>query len=191
MSHVHNNQLDAFTLYHQLRESTSSPSALPALTDALTGSAATALSHLLIYPLNLLITRLQVQRQLRGPREAAHAARDADAEYAGVWDAARKVFAREGGVAGFYVGAVADTGKSLADAFLFFLAYGFLRRRRNRARTGTGAGVLAAGEELRIGILAGAFARLLTTPVQNVVTRKQTAALVAARSPGASAREPS
>jgi hypothetical protein len=37
--------------------------------------------------------------------------------------------------------------------------------------------VLPLLDELTIGILAGAFAKLFTTPLGNIVTRKQTAAL--------------
>ena len=89
---------DAFTLYHQVQESTQATSsssmgpALPALGHALAGSMATASTKLLLYPLELIITRLQVQRQLHGPKEAPSAAQDADAEYKNVLDAAQKIY---------------------------------------------------------------------------------------------------
>jgi hypothetical protein len=41
--------------------------------------------------------------------------------------------------------------------------------------------VLPISNELLIGMAAGAFSKLFTTPLQNIVTRKQTAAMVAAR----------
>ncbi|KAF7561882.1 hypothetical protein G7046_g2268 [Stylonectria norvegica] len=63
-----------------------------------------------------------------------------------------------------YSGLGADVGKSVVDSFLFFGFYNYLRRRDGKAR------IL---EELVVGAVAGACARALTTPVSNVVTRKQ------------------
>ncbi|OQN96388.1 hypothetical protein B0A48_17640 [Cryoendolithus antarcticus] len=182
---AYNSDLDAFTLYHQ-QVNSSAPSsstssiapALPALGHAIAGSTATAISKLLIYPLDLVITRLQVQHTLHGPRETPSAAKDADAEYSSLADAIRKIYANEGGSAAFYTGCTPDVAKGFADSFLFFLAYTFLRQREQRRH-----GQVSVPRELGVGIAAGAFAKLITTPLQNVITRQQTAAMVAARSP--------
>ncbi|GAB7359645.1 hypothetical protein MBLNU230_g6825t1 [Neophaeotheca triangularis] len=179
---------DAFELYHQAQEHQSAISslaggpALPALGHALAGSVATATSKLLTYPLDLVVTRLQVQRQLRGPREAASAAQDADAEYNNLVDAAQKIFQNEGGFRAFFTGCLPDVGKSIADSFLFFLAYTFIRQYELRKR-GANAKSLPVITELGVGVAAGSFAKLLTTPAQNIIVRQQTAALVAARDP--------
>ena len=177
---------DAFELYHKIQEHNGALGSavdgvgLPALGHALAGSAGTAISHLILYPLDLAITRLQVQRQLRGPAEAPSAAGEADIEYKNLVDAVRKIYHAEGGWQAFYAGCFTDTSKSVVDAFLFFLAYAFLRQRRQRT---LGAHGLRVIDELSVGVAAGAFSKFITTPIQQIVTRKQTAAMVAARDP--------
>ncbi len=128
----------------------------------------------MVFPLDLIITRLQVQRQLRKNSSIPH-----DDEYRGIRDAAQKIYTQEGGISGFYIGVAQDTAASVADSFLFFLGYNFLRQRRLQARVAHKS--LPVLDELGIGFLAGALAKLLTTPIANIVTRKQTSAMVAAR----------
>ena len=117
-----------------------------------------------------------MQRQLRA-QEGAAATGD---EYKDVLDAVQKIYKNEGGIKAFYAGLGQDLAKGVADSFLFFLAYSFLRSARQRSK---GTAKLPVVDELGIGMAAGAFAKLFTTPVQNVVTRKQTAAMLA-RAPG-------
>ncbi len=75
----------------------------------------------------------------------------------------------------FYTGVGYETVKGVADSFLFFLAYSYLRQRRLNARdSGRSLPVL---EEIGVGVVAGAFSKLFTTPIQQIVTRKQTAAM--------------
>lgn len=181
---------DAFELYHKIQEHNErrGPSTdgigLPALGHALAGSAGTALSHLLLYPLDLVITRLQVQQQLKTPGEAPSAAKEADdAEYTSLIDAANKIYKHEGGLQAFWNGCLTDTTKSVIDSFLFFLAYTALRQRQQQK---LGSRSLPVFQELSVGIAAGALSKLVTTPIQQIVTRKQTAALVAARDKTAS-----
>ena len=98
----------------------------------------------------------------------------ANVEYygGGVFDAAAKIYRRGGGDwKAFYRGVEYDVFKSMADAFLFFLAYMFLRQRRLERRGG--ARSLTVAEELLIGMLAGAFGKAFTTPMQIIITRKQ------------------
>ncbi|KAF2085537.1 mitochondrial carrier [Saccharata proteae CBS 121410] len=178
-SYVYISQLDAFTLYHQVQEEQTSHAsqigpALPALGHATSGAVGTAISKLVLYPLDLIITRLQVQSQFKGASEPA-----TDDDYNDIVDAAQKIYKNEGGIKAFYCGVVSDTTKSMVDSFLFFLAYNFMRssRQENPRKA------LPVAEELGIGMLAGALSKLCTTPVQNVVTRKQTAAMRARRSP--------
>lgn len=63
-----------------------------------------------------------------------------------------------------YSGLGEDVAKSVVDSFLFFGFYNYLRRRDRKPR------IL---EELAIGAIAGACAKACTTPMSNVVTRKQ------------------
>ena len=104
-----------------------------------------------------------------------------DAEYKGLVDAAQKIYDNEGGLAGFYTGVLQDTGKTIADSFFFFLTYNFLRSRRIAARGNEAHHGLPAIEELAVGFLAGSFTKLLTTPLANIVTRKQVSALTNAQ----------
>jgi hypothetical protein len=127
----------------------------------------------------LIITRLQIQRQLR--KDPSKAAQN---EYKGLVDGVQKVYANEGGIAGLYTGLLQDTGKTIADAFFFFLIYSFLRERRVARHTQLNAGKkasLPALEELGVGFVAGSLTKLATTPIANIVTRKQAAALLATR----------
>lgn len=182
MATVYNSQLDAFDLYHQIQETHEQRSlqggpALPALGHAIAGSTGAAISNIVTYPLALIVTRLQIQRSLR--KEASSSA---DKGYRSIQDAAQKIYEHESGLAGFYVGLGSDTAKTIADSFLFFLAYNFLRQTRLRAHGGS-ASHLPVVEELGVGFLAGAFSKLLTTPVANVVTRQQAASLLASNEP--------
>lgn len=177
---------DAFTLYHRIQEEANRGASsigggpiLPALGHAVAGSAATAATKLLLYPLDLVITRMQVQKQLSGPREAPSAARDGDAEYENLLDAALKIYDGEGGLKAFYTGLGPDVLKGIGDSFLFFLAYNFMRQRETKKFGNT----LPVHRELGIGVVAGALSKFVTTPLQNIITRQQTAALVTARDP--------
>ncbi len=142
------------------------------------GSFGTAISNLSIYPLDLVITRLQVQRSLRKSTTTAD-----EGEYKGVLDAFEQIYNKEGGLSAFYSGVLQDTGKSIADSFLFFLFYNYLRTSRLRSKGNNTT--LPALDELGVGALAGAASKLFTTPLSNIVTRKQTAAMVASRSSSA------
>ncbi|KAL1606437.1 hypothetical protein SLS60_003841 [Paraconiothyrium brasiliense] len=179
MTYVYNAQLDAFTLYHQSNEERSRREvvgpALPALGHATSGAAGTAISKLITYPLELVITRLQAQKQFQTDGSKA--------DYDGILDAVSKIYENEGGIGAFYNGVSQEIIKGMADSFLFFLAYSYVGEKRRAAQ---GSRKLAALDEIGVGVVAGAFAKLWTTPIQNIVTRKQTAALVHARDPTSS-----
>jgi hypothetical protein len=71
--------------------------------------------------------------------------------------------------------------KSIADSFLFFLFYNYLRSRRLQ-KHGTKATTLPLLDELAVGALAGACSKFFTAPISNIVTRKQTSSMISARS---------
>jgi hypothetical protein len=98
-----------------------------------------------------------------------------------VLDAFEQIYNKEGGISAFYTGILQDTGKSIADSFLFFLFYNYLRTNRLQ-KNGTKSTTLPALDELGVGALAGACSKLFTTPISNIVTRKQTASLLSFRS---------
>ncbi|KAL8810671.1 MAG: hypothetical protein Q9200_002383 [Gallowayella weberi] len=177
MTHVYNSQLDAFDLYHQVQEVHQADNgfgtpALPALGHATAGSVGAAISNLVTYPLALIVTRLQIQRSLR-----KRISESSDQGYGTLSDAAQKIYKHEGGLSAFYAGIGPDTAKTVADSFLFFLAYNFLRQTRLRTRGGS-AKYLPVADELSVGFLAGAFSKFLTTPIANTVTRQQAASML-------------
>ncbi|KAF6225190.1 hypothetical protein HO133_010387 [Letharia lupina] len=184
MAQVYNGQLDAFDLYHKIQESPEKAPyilggpALPALGHAIAGSTGAAISNVCTYPLALIITRLQIQRQLRKNANSPHSE-----EYKSIRDAAKKIYTREGGINGFYIGVVSDTSKTIADSFLFFLAYNFLRQTRIQSSRSSSKH-LPVIDELGVGFLAGALSKFLTTPVANIVTRKQTSSMLSGRDSG-------
>ncbi|KAJ5324360.1 Mitochondrial substrate/solute carrier [Penicillium atrosanguineum] len=151
--------------------------ALPVLGNAVAGAVGSAISNVVVYPLNVIVARLQTQNNKEKSKEES----EEDEEYAGILDAARKIYLEQG-IVGFYPGLAQDTCKSVADSFLFFLAYTIVRQRRIVARVGAAKAaknkniVLPILDELAIGVVAGAFSKLFTTPLSNIVTRKQTAA---------------
>ncbi|MCJ1455522.1 hypothetical protein MMC28_005877 [Mycoblastus sanguinarius] len=183
MAQIHNSQLEAFDLYLKLQESPENTNsilggpALPALGHAVAGSTGAAISNVCIYPLALIITRLQIQRQIRRNSKSPHSE-----EYKSIRDATEKIYNREGGLSGFYVGLLSDTSKTIADSFLFFLAYNFLRQSRIRSSRSS-SNNLPVIDELGVGFVAGAFSKLLTTPIANIVTRKQTSSMLSSRDP--------
>ncbi|KAH8889316.1 mitochondrial carrier [Thozetella sp. PMI_491] len=136
---------------------------------AVSGSLGTAISTFAVYPLDLVNTRLKVQHQLRSNAQGER--------YRSIPDAFRKIYAQEGGVTAFFAGARADLLKSAVDSFLFFLFYTYLRAwlRLRRRQRGIKNRALSPLHEIAVGTLAGASSRLFTTPIANVVTRRQTA----------------
>ncbi|RGP69754.1 peroxisomal adenine nucleotide transporter 1 [Fusarium longipes] len=132
----------------------SSQQVLNALGHAVSGSVGTAISTASLYPLDLVTTRLKAQRKDD----------DSTDDYDGVVSAFRGIPANEGGLKALYSGLGTDVAKSVVDSFLFFGFYSYLRPRHRKPRV---------IEELLIGAIAGGCARALTTPISNVVTRKQ------------------
>ncbi|KAJ5168416.1 uncharacterized protein N7482_004010 [Penicillium canariense] len=154
--------------------------ALPVLGNAVAGAVGSAISNVIVYPLNVIVARLQTQAKKDKSKEGSDDESDDESEYTDILDAARKIYEQQG-LVGFYPGLAQDTWKSVADSFLFFLAYNTIRQRRIVARVGPAKAkskniVLPIWDELAVGMVAGAFSKLFTTPLSNIVARKQTAA---------------
>ncbi|KAF4414754.1 peroxisomal adenine nucleotide transporter 1 [Fusarium acutatum] len=132
----------------------SSQQALNALGHAVSGSVGTAISAASLYPLDLVTTRLKAQRKTGG----------STGDYDGVISALKGIPSNEGGIKALYSGLGTDVAKSVVDSFLFFGFYNYLRPRHRKPKI---------VEELLVGAVAGGCARALTTPISNVVTRKQ------------------
>ncbi|KAJ5633705.1 hypothetical protein N7528_001547 [Penicillium herquei] len=158
--------------------------ALPIFGNAVAGAVGSAVSNVVVYPLNVIVARLQTQQS---NKNKANDTKDDDSTddneeaQSNIFEIAHKIYLQEG-LAGFYPGLAQDTCKSVLDSFLFFLAYTIVRQRRIIARVGPARAarnkniVLPILDELAIGVVAGSFSKLFTTPLANIVTRKQTAA---------------
>lgn len=203
------------------------PSDIPALANAFSGAVGGAVASFLVFPLDVVTTRLQVQEKLLAQLQQDQAIAIAKAAataasvvtsssssnvnnhqelkypqcpadttvlpvdallpenvlYKGVWDATRRIYTEEG-IAAFYDGAIQGTFSIMLSAFLYFYAYDILRTARlkqvaHRTRSGRPPSTLGIAEELLIGTLAGIFCKFFTAPLNNIVTRQQTAALLA------------
>ncbi|KAK6358436.1 hypothetical protein TWF730_007769 [Orbilia blumenaviensis] len=192
----YNSDLDAFELYHLeaeelLRTSTPSkpriqpPDEYNAVIAGLSGAVGTSISNIAVYPIDLIVKRLQVQRAIQAQttsenNDSTKNNEKEDELYKDFVDAAKRIYKEEGGIRAFYEGCLQDTANSMGSAFIYFLSYNFMRQRRLQANTppsGRTPKTLGVFEELSIGVLSGAIAKFFTAPIANVVTRKQTAAL--------------
>ncbi|RKP36478.1 mitochondrial carrier domain-containing protein [Dimargaris cristalligena] len=160
-----------------------SKEALPPFGQALTGAASAALALLLVYPLDTIKTRMQnlVKGGTGGEEQEI---------YHSVWDAATKIYQREG-IRGFYAGLGAGLMGQTSTNFAYFYWYSFIRsfclrqlqqRQRRRGPPGGGAATtatptvsLSTAAELALGALAAALAQLFTIPISVIATRQQTA----------------
>ena len=153
--------------------------ALPALGNATAGALGAAISNVATYPLSLIVARLQTAKRNKSNDETKEGESGTEKQKMeddpNILGIVRKVLAEEG-FGGLYAGLSQDAAKTVADSFLFFLAYTFFRQRRIKARFGPTKrnAVLPVLDELVVGMLAGAFSKLFTTPLANIVTRKQT-----------------
>ncbi|KAB8283124.1 mitochondrial carrier domain-containing protein [Yarrowia lipolytica] len=146
------------------------PSDMSAGASALSGAIGGAVANLAVFPLDLVTTRLQVQKGYL----------DEDDQYKSLLDAFTKIVKNEG-IFALYDGAFQDTISTMVSAFFYFFAYDFLRNNRlkmKRLPNGRLPKTLGIAEELLVGSLAGIFCRFITSPLGNIVTRQQTAALV-------------
>ncbi|KAK6517863.1 hypothetical protein TWF506_005041 [Arthrobotrys conoides] len=192
----YNSDLDAFELYHleaeELLKTPSKPRIQPpdeynAIIAGLSGAVGTSISNIAVYPIDLIVKRLQVQRAIQSQitpngsdKIGSKSEKGEDDLYKDFVDAARRIYKEEGGVKAFYKGCLQDTANSMGSAFIYFLSYNFMRQRRLQANTlpsGKIPKTLGVLEELSIGVLCGAIAKFFTAPIANIVTRKQTAAL--------------
>lgn len=128
------------------------------------------MSNVVTYPLDLILTRLQVQTKSTTDDEKS----DGKPKYDGVLDAIQKIYNREGGIRAFYSGLESDTADSVINSFLFFFTYNLLWRVRKRYGPTVSHPMLQAVDGISVGFVTGAFTKALTSPIQNVVRKQQT-----------------
>lgn len=143
----------------------SKPAPLPSWGLAVAGATGAVLANALVYPLDIVKTRLQVQvKQSPGADRA-------EPHYASTWDAITKIVA-EDGIKGLYAGINGSLLGVASTNFAYFYWYSVVRELYFRSRKVPAPPSTAV--ELALGAVAGAVAQLCTIPVAVVTTRQQT-----------------
>lgn len=142
---------------------------LPDLGRGIAGAICAAASTAALYPLSLIATRskLATSHEVKQKDENGKGAADTD-----IARVAREIYSSEGGLKAFYAGVVEAAGKAFADVILFFVIYGFIRRRLG-ARGVRGSSGLGIVEKLLFGVVPEVLTKVLTAPIETILTRKQ------------------
>lgn len=134
---------------------------------AVAGASGAVLANALVYPLDIVKTRIQVQVRSKDPAVDA-----STPHYTSTWDAISKIVAQDG-LQGLYAGLNGSLIGVASTNFAYFYWYTIVRTMYNRySKTGA---VPSTAVELSLGALAGAIAQIFTIPVAVVTTRQQTA----------------
>ncbi|KAG1804119.1 mitochondrial carrier domain-containing protein [Suillus subaureus] len=128
-------------------------SILPPFVQAASGSLGAASANALTYPLDLITTRIQATEKGTSIRKQIHTY----------------------GLSSLYDGIGADTGATLLSSFLYYYVYSFLRAVVVRGNGKSKAAMLSLPQELAIGYLSGIASRSITTPLNLITVRLQTA----------------
>lgn len=134
---------------------------------ATAGAAGAVFANSLVYPLDLVKTKLQVQVK---PSEATKGHSD-EPHYTSTWDAVSKIASAEG-VAGLYAGMAGSLAGVASTNFAYFYWYSIVRSVYFRYHKSTAQPSTVV--ELSLGAVAGALAQLFTIPVAVITTRQQT-----------------
>jgi len=129
--------------------------------NAVAGSLGALFALAIVYPLDIIKTRLQVQSK------SSSATLGENEYYESTLDAIIKIVKTEG-ISGLYAGLPAGLVGVASTNFAYFYWYSFLRTRYNKQ------GPMSTISELLLGASAGALAQIFTIPVSVVTTRQQT-----------------
>lgn len=141
---------------------------VPAWGLAVAGATGAALANTLVYPLDIVKTRLQVQVK-RKPGEIASTTNDR--HYEGTGHAIKSIIEDEG-YSGLYSGMVGSLIGVASTNFAYFYWYSTVRSvYLSRPSLPNPPGTAT---ELALGAVAGALAQLFTIPIAVVTTRQQT-----------------
>lgn len=135
---------------------------------ATAGAAGAVLANALVYPLDIVKTRLQVQSKPK-PGEAL-LTDPANQHYTSTWDAITKIVDQDG-LEGLYAGMSGALIGVASTNFAYFYWYSVVRALYQRS---AGSAAPSTAVELSLGAAAGAVAQLCTIPVAVVTTRQQT-----------------
>ncbi|CAK7223567.1 ADP/ATP carrier protein [Sporothrix bragantina] len=133
---------------------------------ATAGATGAVLANALVYPLDIVKTRLQVQVKQKNAGDAVAAE-----HYTSTWDAITKI-AQADGVLGLYAGISGSLIGVASTNFAYFYWYSTIRTLYQRFSKSTAPPSTLV--ELSLGALAGAVAQMVTIPIAVVTTRQQT-----------------
>ncbi|KAL2878665.1 ADP/ATP carrier protein [Colletotrichum sp. CLE4] len=138
---------------------------------AVAGASGAVLANALVYPLDIVKTRLQVQVKSQPGAVATDPSDPVEPHYSSTWDALSKIVA-EDGAKGLYAGMSGSLLGVASTNFAYFYWYSVVRALYLRsAKTSAPPSTLI---ELSLGAIAGAVAQLCTIPVAVITTRQQT-----------------
>ncbi|KAL2823155.1 mitochondrial carrier domain-containing protein [Aspergillus cavernicola] len=135
---------------------------------AVAGATGAVLANAMVYPLDLVKTKLQVQIKKTDESEKEGSE---DAHYKSTWDAIAKIVDKEG-VEGLYAGIFGSLLGVASTNFAYFYWYSVVRTlymSYNKVATPPGTAI-----ELSLGAVSGAVAQVFTIPVAVITTRQQT-----------------
>ncbi|KAJ1663779.1 hypothetical protein IW140_004518 [Coemansia sp. RSA 1813] len=150
-----------------------SKDSLPPLGHAISGAGSSALALFLIYPLDTIKTRLQVQTRPASDNDNDKDNSGSSQTLRSPADAVRKILVNEG-IEGLYAGLATNLANQLINGFVYFYAYSAVRTFALRASSRDGKS-LSTAVELGVGALAGMVNQIITLPIGVVATRQQTA----------------
>ncbi|KAL6242770.1 ADP/ATP carrier protein [Rhinocladiella similis] len=136
---------------------------------AVAGASGAVLANALVYPLDIVKTRLQVQIKKKN-QEHQHSAEHH--HYESTIDAILKIVEHEG-VHGLYSGLAGALAGVASTNFAYFYWYSVVRDLWTKYETTPGQHPGTA-VELSLGAVAGALAQVFTIPVAVITTRQQT-----------------
>jgi hypothetical protein len=136
---------------------------------AVAGATGAVLANALVYPLDIVKTRLQVQIK---PDPSKGPSPTDEPHYTSTWDAITRIVADDG-MKGLYAGMGGSLIGVASTNFAYFYWYTIVRTLYLKTRKGSANPSTVV--ELSLGAIAGAIAQVFTIPVAVVTTRQQTA----------------
>ncbi|KAF7585806.1 ADP/ATP carrier protein [Aspergillus hancockii] len=134
---------------------------------AVAGATGAVLANAIVYPLDLVKTKLQVQ-----VKNAAESKNDGDVvHYESTIDAINKIMEKEG-IEGLYSGIAGSLLGVASTNFAYFYWYSVVRSLYTASSRGSTPPGTAM--ELSLGAVSGAIAQIFTIPVAVITTRQQT-----------------
>ncbi|KAK1992948.1 mitochondrial carrier [Colletotrichum falcatum] len=138
---------------------------------AVAGASGAVLANALVYPLDIVKTRLQVQVKSPSTAVTTDPTDPVEPHYSSTWDALNKIVSDDG-LKGLYAGMSGSLLGVASTNFAYFYWYSVVRSLYLRsAKTSEPPSTLV---ELSLGAVAGAVAQLCTIPVAVITTRQQT-----------------